>query len=93
MEDGALTLERLEEELLGDEDDHATTVAATMPPPPLPPGSTSQPPLASMRGGHAGSSLGCGSVATRDENPAPFVHEHRQHQKKLDISRGKRKHP
>ena len=32
-------------------------------------------------------------VATRDENPAPFVHEHRQRQKKLDISRGKRKHP
>ena len=47
LEDGALTLERLEEELLGDKDDHA---AATMPPPPLPPGSTSQPPPASVRG-------------------------------------------
>ena len=90
---------------MGDEDDHAA--AATMPPPSatlfpdapsLPPGSTSQPPPASVRGGHAGPSLGCGSsrstsVATRDENPTPFVHEHRQLQKKLDISRGKRKHP
>ena len=101
LEDGALTLERLEEELLGDEDDHAAAVA-TMPPPfatlfpdapSLPRGSTSQPPPASVRGGHAGSSLGRGSVATRDENPAPSVHEHRQRQKKLDISRGKRKHP
>ena len=82
---------------MGDEDDHAAA-ATTMPPPPLPPSSTSQPPPASMRGGHAGSSLGHGSsrstlVATRDENPAPFVHEHRQRQKKLDISRGKRKQP
>ena len=92
MEDGALTLERLEEELLGNEDDHAVA-ATTMPPPPLPPGSTSQPPPASMRGGHARSSLGRGSVATRDENPAPSVHEYRQRQKNLDISCGKRKHP
>ena len=91
MEDGTLTLERLEDELLGDEDDHAA--AATMPPPPLPPSSTSQPPPALVRGGHAGSSLGRGLVATRDENPVPSVHEHRQRQKKLDISRGKRKHP
>ena len=98
LEDGALTLERLEEELLGNEDDLAAAAATTMPPPPLPPGSTSQPPPASVRGGHAGPSIGRGSsrstsVATRDENPAPFVHEHRQRQKKLDISRGKRKHP
>ena len=92
MEDGALTLERLDGELLGDEDDHAVA-ATTMPPPPLPPGSTSQPLPASVRGGHAGSSLGRGSMATRDENPAPSVHEHRQQQKKLDISHGKRKHP
>ena len=97
MEDGALTLERLEEELLGNEDDHAAA-AATMPPPPLPPGSTSQPPPASVRGGHAGPSLGRGSsrttlVATRDENPAPFVHGHRQHERKLEISHSKRKHP
>ena len=102
MEDGTLTLERLEDELLGDEDDHAAAVA-TMPPPSatlfldapyLPRGSTSQPPPASARGGHVGPSLGRGSsrstsVATRDENPAPFVHEHRQWQKKLDISRGR----
>ena len=50
MEDGALTLECLEEELLGNADDHAAAVAATMPPPPLPPGSTSQPHL-HQRGG------------------------------------------
>ena len=31
------------------------------------------------------------SVATGDENPAPFVHRPRE--KKLEISRGKRKHP
>ena len=48
------------------------------------------------RGGHAGPSLGRGSsrstsVATGDENPAPFVHRPRE--KKLEISRGKRKHP
>ena len=88
MEDGALTLELLEDELLEDEDDHAA-VAATMPPPSttlfpdapcLPRGSTSQPPPASTRGGHAGPSLGCGSsrstsVATGNENIAPFVHK------------------
>ena len=94
MDDRALALERLEDELLGDEDDHA----ATMPPPPLPPGSTSKPPPALVRGGHARSSLGRGSsrstsVATRDENPTPFVHGHRQREKKLEISCGKRKHP
>ena len=106
MEDGALTLERLEDELLGDEDDHAATTrtmplpSATLFPdaPSLPRGSTSQPPPASMRGDHAGPSLGRGSsrstsVATRDENPAPFVHGHRQREKKLKISRGMRKHP
>ena len=106
LEDGALTLERLEDELLGNEDDHAAIVA-TMPPPSaflfpnapsLPRGSTSQPPPASVRGGHAGPSLGRGSshstsMDTRDENPAPFVHGHRQQEKKLEISRGKRKHP
>ena len=96
MEDGALTLEHLEEELLGDEDDHAAAAAATMPPPPLPPSSTAQPPPASVRGGHTGPSLGRGSscstsVATRDENPTPFVHRPRE--KKLEISRGNRKHP
>ena len=98
LEDGALTLERLKDELLGDANDHAAATTTTMPPPSatlfpdapsLPPGSTSQPPPASVRGGHAGPSLGhCSScstsVATRDENPAPFVHEHRQQQKKLD---------
>ena len=82
LEDGALTLERLEEEILGDEDDHAAAATTTMPPPPLPPGSTSQPPPASVRGGHAGPSLGRGlsrstSVAHRDKNSAPFVHGHR----------------
>ena len=50
MEDGALTLERLEDELLGDEDDHAVATT-TMPlpsatlfldAPSLPRGSTSQ---------------------------------------------------
>ena len=54
LEDGALTLECLEEELLGDEDDHAAAVATTMAPPSttvfpdapsLTPGSTSQPHL------------------------------------------------
>ena len=59
LEDGALTLERLDGELLGDEDDHAAA-ATTMPPPPLSPGSTSQPPPALVRGGHAGPSLGRG---------------------------------
>ena len=102
MEDGALALECLEDELLGDEDDHA---AATMPPssstlfldaPSFPRGSTSQPPSASVRGGHAGPSLGRGSsrstsVSTGDENPTPFVHRTRE--KKLEISHSKRKHP
>ena len=105
-EDGALTLERLEDELLGNADDHATTTTTTMPPPSstlfldapsLPRGSTSQPPPALARGGgHAGPSLGCGSsrstsVATGDDNPTPFVH--RPQEKKVEISRGKRKHP
>ena len=36
LEDVALTLERLEEELLGDRDDHAAAATTTMPPPPLP---------------------------------------------------------
>ena len=104
LEDGALTLERLEDELLGDEDDHAAA-ATTMPPPSatlfpdapsLPRGSTSQPPPASVRGGHAGPSLGRGSsrstlVATGDENLAPLVHRPRK--KKSEISHGKKKHP
>ena len=103
MEDGALALEHLEDELLGDEDDHAA--ATTMPPPSsmlfpyapsFPRGSTSQPPSASARGGHARPSLGRDSthstlVATGDDNPTPFVHIPRE--KKLEISRGKRKHP
>ena len=92
MEDGALTLERLEDELLGDEDDHEATTTTTMPPPSstlfpdapsLPRGSTSQPPPASARGDHAGPSLGRSSsrstlVATGDDNPAPFVHKPRE---------------
>ena len=96
MEDGALTLERLE-------DDHAA-VATKMPPPhatlfpdalSLPRGSTSRPPSASARGGHAGPSFGRGVnrstlVATGDDNPTPFVHRPRE--KKLEISCGKRKH-
>ena len=105
MEDGALTLERLEEELLGDEDDHVAAKTTTMPPtsstlfpnaPSLPRGSTSQTPSASAWGGHAGPSLGCGSsrstlVATGDDNLAPFVHRPRE--KKLEISHGNKKHP
>ena len=68
MEDGALTFEHLEDEILGDEDDHVATTT-TMPPPSVtlfpdapffPRGSTSQPPPASARGGHAGPSLGRG---------------------------------
>ena len=64
--------------------------------PSFPRGSTSQPPPTSTRGDHAGPSLGRGSsrstsVATGDENPAPFVH--RPQEKKLEISHGKRKHP
>ena len=61
FEDGALTLERLEDELLGDEVDHAATAAATTMPPPsttlfpdapsLPRGSTSQPHLHQRGGG------------------------------------------
>ena len=66
MEDGALVLECLEDELLGD-DDHQTAAAATeMPLPPFPP--ASQTPSASVRGGCA--APGCGSrplVATRDD--------------------------
>ena len=58
LKNGALTLERLEDELLGDEDDHAIVAATAMPPPSstlfpdapsLPRGSTSQPPPASAR--------------------------------------------
>ena len=89
---------------MGDEDDHAA-VATTMPPPSstlfpdapsLPRCSNSQPPPASTRGGHARPSLGRGSsrstlVATGNDNPAPSVH--RPWEKKLEISRGKRKHP
>ena len=105
MEDGALALECLEDELLGDEDDHAATTATTMPPPSstlfpdassLPRGSTSQPPSASVRGGHAGPSLGRGSscstlVANGDDNP--IVETQRAQEKKMEISHGKRKHP
>ena len=60
LEDGALTLERLEDELLGDEEDHAAVTTMPLPSstlfpdaPALSRGSTSQPPPASVRGGHA----------------------------------------
>ena len=71
LEDGALALERLEPELLGDENDHVATAAVAMPPPTsslfpsdapsLPRGS--RPPSASVSGGRAG--FGRGS-ASRD---------------------------
>jgi hypothetical protein len=99
LEDGAIALERLEEELLGDEDDAYAVPLPRAPPssssfpdaPSLPRGS--RPPSASVRGGRAGSSLGRGSamVATGDDNPTPIVHRARE--KKMEISRGKRKHP
>lgn len=50
MEDGALVLERLEDELLG-VDDHHVAVAVEMPSPSLP--LPSQTPFASVRGGGA----------------------------------------
>ena len=50
LEDGALVLERLEDEPLGD-DDHQAAAAAKMPPPRLPP--ASQTPSASVCGGRA----------------------------------------
>ena len=88
---------------MGNEDDHAATTTMPLPSstlfpdaPSLSRGSTSQPPPASVRGGHVGPSLGRDSsrstlVATGDDNPTPFVH--RPQEKKLEISRGKRKHP
>ena len=93
LEDGALTYRALGGRAFGQwgwpcSSNNATTSFA--------PGSTSQPPPASMRGDHAGPSLGRGSsrstlVATGDDNPIPFVHKPREN--KLEISRGKRKHP
>ena len=92
MEDGALVLKRLEDELLGD-DDHQAATAAEMPPPRLPP--ASQTPSASVCGGHA--ALGRGSrplVATQDDetpqSSIPVVNRPRE--KKLEIARGKRTH-
>ena len=101
MEDGALTLERLEEELLGDDDGNVAP-ATTMPPPSsmlfldalsLPRGSTSRPPSASVRGRCVRQSLVRGSapVTTGDDNP--IVRTHREREKKMEISHGKRKHP
>jgi hypothetical protein len=92
LEDGALVLECLEDELLGD-DDHQATVVTEMPPPRLPP--ASQIPSKSVRGGRT--TLGRGSrplVATQDDetpqSSTPIIHRPRE--KKLEISRGKRTH-
>ena len=100
LEDGALALKRLEEELLGDDDDHAVaTTTISSPSSTLFPdalsltrGSTSRPPSALVGGGRAGPSLGRGStsVTTGDDNP--IVQTHRAWQKKMEISCGKRKH-
>ena len=66
LEDGALALECLEEELLGDDEDHAIATT-TMPLPcsilflyalSFPRGSTSRPPSTLVSGGRAISSLG-----------------------------------
>ena len=99
LEDGSLTLERLEQELLGEEDDLAA--AAAMPPPTcslfpsdapaLPSGS--RPPFASVSGGRAGVGRGSAALASRatgGDDTTPIVHRPRE--KKLEISRGKRKH-
>lgn len=92
LEDGALVLERLEDELLGD-DDHQEAAAAEMPPPRLP--LASQTPSASVRGGRAAPGRGLRPlVATQDDetpqSSTPIVHRPRE--KKLEISRGKRPH-
>lgn len=92
LEDGALVLERLEDELLGD-DDHQEAAAIEMPPPHLP--LASQTPSASVCGGRATPGRGLRPlVATQDDetpqSSTPIVH--RQREKKLEISRGKRPH-
>ena len=76
MEDGALVLEHLEDELLGDDGHHATA-AVEMPPPSLP--LASKTPSASMCGGRA--TPGHGSqplLATWDEetpeSSTPIAH-------------------
>ena len=79
LEDGALALERLEQELLSDNDEY---VAATAMPPPT---SIFFP---SVPGGRAGVGRGSASRAFGDDNPIV----HRPREKKLEISRGKRKH-
>jgi hypothetical protein len=90
LEDGAIVLERLEAELLGDHDgDHIHAVE-------MPPPSTSRfpdagaLPLASqhpvLHGGH----VAVGHVPrTLPPTPTPLVH--RSQEKKLEVSHGKRK--
>ena len=86
MEYGALALERLEQQLLSDDDDNVS--APTMPPttsslfPSVPRG------RAGVEHGSASQVGGSSSRATRDDDPI----SHRPREKKLEISRGKRKH-
>ena len=89
LEDGALALERLEPELLGDENDHVATAAVAMPPPTsslfpsVPRG------RAGVERGSASRAIGgSSSRAIRMDDPI----SHRPREKKLEISRGKRKH-
>ena len=100
FEDGALALEHLEEGLLGDDDDHAA--AAAMPPPSstlfsdalsLPRCSTSRPPFASVSGDRVGASLGRSAASVTTGMIIPIVQTHRAQEKKMEISRGMRKHP
>jgi hypothetical protein len=90
VEDGAIALERLEAELLGDHDDPIQTTHTEMPPPsrssfpdagvlPL----ASQRPI-SARGGHSSS-----THVPRSLPPAPIPPRTRE--KKLEVTRGKRK--
>ena len=92
MEDGALVLEHLEDELLGD-DDHQEAAVAEMSPQRLP--LASQTPSASVRGRRAAPGRGSRPlVATQDDetpqSSTPIVHRPRE--KKLKIARGKRTH-
>jgi len=87
LEDGALALERLEQELLSDDDDN---VAATTMPPPTSSLFPSVPRgRAGVERGSASRAIGgSSSRAPRDDNPIG----HRPREKKLEITRGKRKH-
>ena len=103
LEEGAIALEHLEVELLGDDDDAnaASEIQSALPPPSsssrfqgassLP--HTSQPPAASSRGGRVASRAPLPParlVPPSQDEEAPVVHRSRE--KKLEVSRGKRKY-